>query len=67
MSCCLRHRRVVNDMVDDMDMKRKKSLALVTGRADSETDVPFQRTGMQPQRSRSFKVSLNSCILHVSL
>ena len=45
-------------MVDDMDMKRKKSLALVTGRADSETDGPHQRGGLQPQRSRSFKVAL---------
>lgn len=52
-------RRVVNDMVDDMDMKRKKSLALMTGRADSEMEAPFQGTSMQPQRSRSFKVLLN--------
>ena len=45
-------------MVDDMDMKRKKSLALVTGRADSETDGPHQQGGLQPQRSRSFKVAV---------
>lgn len=53
-------RRVVNDMVDDMDMKRKKSMALMTGRADGESEGPYQRAGMQPQRSRSFKVSVVS-------
>ncbi len=43
-------------MVDDMDMKRKKSLALVTGRMDSETDMPPARRPLQAQRSRSSRV-----------
>ncbi|KAA6429701.1 MAG: phox domain-containing [Trebouxia sp. A1-2] len=45
--------RVVGDMVDDMDMKRKKSLALVTGRTDNETDLGPTRRPLQAQRSRS--------------
>lgn len=56
-------RRVVNDMVDDMDMKRKKSMALMTGRADGENEGPYQRAGMQPQRSRSFKVLIGLLVL----
>lgn len=56
-------RRVVNDMVDDIDMKRKKSMALVTGRTDSEVDAAHQqRAGLHPQRSRSFKVPTQLCI-----
>ena len=46
----------MGDMVDDMDMKRKKSLALVTGRTDSETDLGPTRRPLQAQRSRSSRV-----------
>ena len=61
MACILNQhgmlsRRVVGDMVDDMDMKRKKSLALVTGRTDSETDLGPSRRPLQAQRSRSSRV-----------
>ncbi len=49
-------RRVVGDMVDDMDMKRKKSLALVTGRTDNETTSGPTRRPLQAQRSRSSRV-----------
>lgn len=45
--------RVVGDMVDDMDMKRKRSVALVTGRTDAETDMAPPRRPLQAQRSRS--------------
>lgn len=47
--------RVVGDMVDDMDMKRKKSLALVTGRLDTDLDLPAARQPIQAQRSSSSK------------
>lgn len=43
-------------MVDDMDMKRKKSVALMTGRTDSEAEMPLQAPSHQQRRSRSFKV-----------
>lgn len=43
-------------MVDDMDMKRKKSLALVTGRLDTDLDLPAARQPIQAQRSSSSKV-----------
>ena len=43
-------------MVDDMDMKRKKSLALVTGRSDTDFDLPAARHPIQAQRSSSSKV-----------
>ena len=56
-------RRVVGDMVDDMDMKRKKSLALVTGRVDNEADYPPARRPIQAQRSSSSRV----CVIHTSL
>ena len=58
-------RRVVGDMVDDMDMKRKrkKSLALVTGRTDSETDLGPTRRHLQAQRSRSSRVLCCTCFL----
>ena len=49
-------RRVVGDMVDDIDMKRKRSLAMVTGRTDTETDMGPARRPLQPQRSRSSRV-----------
>lgn len=49
-------RRVVGDMVDDMDMKRKKSLALVTGRLDTDFDMSAARHPIQAQRSSSSKV-----------
>lgn len=44
-------------MVDDMDMKRKKSLALVTGRSDTDFDMPTIRHPIYAQRSNSSKVN----------
>ena len=51
-------RRVVGDMVDDMDMKRKKSMALVTGRPDADSDTSANRRPVHAQRSRSSRVDL---------
>lgn len=45
-------------MVDDMDMKRKKSMALVTGRTDADVDLPVPRRSMHAQRSSSSRVTL---------
>ena len=50
------HRRVVGDMVDDMDMKRKKSMALVTGRTDTDLDLPAPGRSIHAQRSSSSRV-----------
>ena len=40
-----------------MDMKRKKSLALVTGRTDADLDMPVPRQPIHAQRSRSSRVN----------